>query len=311
MYNPRAAKTTGFFKRLFRRVAGMDLRASGRWYRPAIGKKGTVDSRQRSWRIKKISQKAMLFILMPLVVFSLGWLAYVMLLHSDIFRMTSVSVKGNQVTTPAQILKTAGLQRGVNLLTLDVSAIEASVRQEQWVDQVWLKRHWPSTVEIIIREYKPFALINLERDGIRQLYYMDSKGEVFAPSTAERDLDYPVVNGAGLAEDLQGKRFRENSLGATAFDFLKLTARGNQILPTQAVSEISVDRENGLIVYLVDHPFPIYMGKDKIRLRFDRLVRILAKLYRDDSIKGVGEIRMDYGEDKILVAGVDEASREK
>jgi len=311
MHNPQAAKTTGSLRRLLHRLAGMHLRAVGSPYRAGGRKKRAVDREQRSWRIKKLSQKTMVFLLLPVVIFSMGWLAYVMLLHSDIFRMTSVSVQGNQVTTQAQILKAAGLHRGVNLLSLDVSGIEAAVRQEQWVEQAWLKRDWPSTVEIIIREYKPFALINLERDGIRQLYYMNSNGVVFAPSTAERDLDYPVVNGAGLAEDLQGSRFHENSLGAMALDFLKLTARGNQILPTQAVSEINADSENGLVVYLVDHPFPIYMGKDKVRLRFERLVRILAKLYREDRIKEVGEIRMDYAEDKILVARVDEVSQER
>lgn len=307
MYNPQAANTTGSFKRQLRRLFGLPMPAA---IRSGTGrkKKSVVESQQRPWRIKKLSQKAMLCLLVPILVFCLGWLAFTLLLRSDIFRMTGISVQGNQVTTQQQILKTAGLQRGVNLLTLDISAIRNRILEEQWVDQVWVKRQWPSTVEIVIREYTPFALINLERDGTRQLFYMNSRGIVFAPSSVEKDLDYPVVNGPGLADDLQGKRFQENSLGAMALDFLKLTAAGNQILTTQAVSEINVDPETGLIVYLVDHPFPIYMGQDKIRIRFNRLVKVLAKLYRDDKIKGVTEIRMDYADNKILVARADEAS---
>lgn len=291
--------------RQLRRLLGMRMPAAGRSSYD-VKKRGVIDGQQRSWRMKRLSQSVLLCLLLLVVIFSLGSLVYTLLLRSDIFRMTAVSVKGNQVITQQQILKTAGLHRGVNLLTLDISSVKISVRGEQWVEQVWVKRYWPSTVEIIIREYKPFALINLERDGTRQLYYMNSKGVVFAPSTAERDLDYPVVNGSGLADDLQGKRFQENSLGAMALDFLKLTARGNQILPTQAISEINVDTESGLIVYLVDHPFPIYIGRDKIRLRFKRLVKILAKLYRDDKIKDIAEIRIDYADNKILVARVDE-----
>lgn len=270
-------------------------------------KKDPVNSRQRTWRMKRMSQKALLWLLLPVIMAGLVGLGYNMLLSSDIFTITAVSVKGNQVTNQQQILKAAGLNLGGSLLTLDVPRIEALIMQEQWIDQVWIKRHWPSTVEVKIQEYKPFALINLERDGSRQLYYMNNKGVVFAPSTAARDLDYPVVNGSFLADDLHGKRFQEDSLGAMALDFLKLTARGNQILPTQAVSEINVDPEGGLIVYLVDHPFPIYMGKEKIKIRFSRLVRVLAKLYRDDKIKGVAEIRMDYADNKILVARIDEA----
>jgi cell division protein FtsQ len=144
-------------------------------------------------------------------------------------------------------------------------------------------------------------LINLEHDSVRQLYYMNNKGFVFAPSTAERDLDYPVINGSGPSGDVVGKRFEKDSLGGMALEFLKLTARGNQILPTQAVSEINIDPETGLIVYLVDLPFPIYMGKDEIRLRFNRLVRVLTKLYKGDKVEGVTGIRMDYGGNRILV----------
>ncbi len=300
MYNPQPANNVGPLKRKLRLFSGVRVSSAGRYI--SGGKKKAAVEHQNSWLVKKISQKVMFWLLLMVLIFCLAWLFYTMLLRSDVFRMTSVSVKGNKVTTQQQILKKAGLHKGGNLLTLDVSQVKTLILEEQWVEEIKVNRYWPSTVEIVIREYKPFALINLERDGGQQLYYMNNKGVVFAPSSAERDLDYPVVNGAGLANDLLEKRFQGGSLGGMAFDFLKLTARGNQILPIQAISEINVDPEIGLIVYLVDHPFPIYMGKDEIRLRFGRLVRVLAKLYKDDKVKGVAEIRMDYGDNKILVA---------
>lgn len=307
MFNRKTGKTSN--------SSGRDMgRFKGTWMpgAPQKGngrkKKDLLSKRQRSWRLRKMSQNVSLLVSIPVIILLVGWLGYTLLLRSDIFRMTSISVQGNQVTSQQQILKAAGLNRGANLLTLDVSMIKESILNELWINKVWIKRHWPSTVEIIVQEYKPFALVNLERDGVRHLYYMSDKGVVFAPLSVERDLDYPVVNGSSLADDLQGKQFRKDSLGGMALDFLKLTARGNQILPTQAVSEISVDSENGLIVYLVDHPFPIYMGKEKLKLRFYRLVKVLGRLYKDDKIQGVGEIRMNYDENKILVARVDGTS---
>jgi len=305
MYNPQPANTVGPLKRKSRLFSWIRVSSAGRHI--SGGKKRAAVEHQYSWQMKKVSQKIMLWLVLMVFIFCLAWLFYTMLLRSDIFRMTSVSVLGNKVTTQQQILGKAGLHRGRNLLTLDVSQIKSLILEEQWVETVKVNRHWPSTVEIVIHEYKPFALINLERDGAQHLYYINNKGVIFAPSSAEKDLDYPVVNGSGLADDLQGKRFQEDSLGSMALYFLKLTAKGNQILPIQAVSEINVDPELGLIVYLVDHPFPIYMGKDDIRLRFGRLVRVLAKLYKDDEVKGVAEIRMDYGDNKILVARVEGA----
>ncbi|MHB8809351.1 MAG: hypothetical protein ACYC9M_04985, partial [Desulfobulbaceae bacterium] len=95
-----------------------------------------------------------------------------------------------------------------------------------------------------------------------------------------------------------------DSLTGLALDFLHLIARGNQVLPSQGVSEVHVNPEKGLVVYLIDHPFPIYMGKEKVRTRFNLLVRVLAQLYQQDKVNGVAEIRMDYAEDKILVANI-------
>lgn len=270
-------------------------------------KKSDLDNPQRSWRIRRISQKALLWMLLPVVVLSVAWLGYVMLLRSDIFRMTTVTVKGNQVLNQQQVLNRAGIRPGINLLAMDIAQLEASIRQEKWIEQVWIKRHWPSTLEIIIREYKPFALMNLESNGNKQLYYVNRNGVVFAPSTTKKDLDYPVINGKFPAAKMVGNKLPTHSLGSMALEFLRLTDRGNQILPTQAISEIKVDPEEGLVVYLVDYPFPIYMGNDKIRVRFSRLVKVLAKLYKEDRIKGIAEIRMDYAENKILVSRVGEA----
>lgn len=306
MFNPQTANTSGSTRRNPSRFATTWMPSKikhGNGWR----EKDPVNAGQRTLRMRKVSQRAMLLLLLAVVIAGISGLGYIVLLRSDIFKITEISVMGNQVTTQQQVLQAAGLRKGSNLLTLDVQGIEALIRQEQWVDQVWIKRYWPSTVEITVQEYKPFALINLERDGKRQLYYMDKKGIVFAPSTAEKDIDYPVVNGSRLAEHIQGKKFKEDSPGAMALEFLKLTAKGNQILPTQAVSEINVDKNGGLVVFLVDHPFPIYMGKEKIKVRFYRLIKVLAKLYDDKKIRGVAEIRMDYADNKILVSRVDDA----
>ena len=157
---------------------------------------------------------------------------------------------------------------------------------------------------IRVRERQPLALVNLERQGRRQLYYLDSKGEVFAPTTPSRDLDFPVLTGQVVTTQDGTMRIVEDSLAGLALDFLHLVAQGNQVLPSQGVSEVHVNPEKGLVVYLIDHPFPIYMGKEKVRTRFNLLVRVLAQLYQQDKVNGVAEIRMDYAEDKILVANI-------
>ena len=94
----------------------------------------------------------------------------------------------------------------------------------------------------------------------------------------------------------------DKGLVAQAFQFLHLAAKGNPIVPLQTISEVNVSPEKGIVVYLVDRPFPIYMGYDKISTRYYQLVKLLERLYRKKKIQEIKEIRMDYQEGRILVA---------
>ena len=80
---------------------------------------------------------------------------------------------------------------------------------------------------------------------------------------------------------------------------------GNAILPIQAVSEVHIDPREGLVIYLVDRPFPVYLGKDRLQTKYFRLVKVLEQLYAKKQVDAVKEIRMDYSNDKVLVTGAE------
>ena len=89
-----------------------------------------------------------------------------------------------------------------------------------------------------------------------------------------------------------------------ACSLLLLAAKGNAILPIQAVSEVHIDQKLGLILYLVDRPFPVYFGTDRLQTKYFRLLKVLEQLYAKKQVDAVKEIRMDYLDDKVLVTGV-------
>lgn len=305
MYVPQGIKRTGPGKRVLTRLAeACRSCAVPRPRRRKVRRGSAVASQRRSWRLKKLTFCFSCGLLIVVSGAALSWLAFVLLAGSDVFAVTVLSVQGNRMATEQQILDKGGLQRGMNLLDLDCGLIEGRILEHPWVEQATVERQWPSTVVIRVQEREPLALVNLERQGRRQLYYLDSKGEVFAPTTPSRDLDFPVLTGQVVTTQDGTMRIVPDSLTGLALDFLHLVARGNQVLPSQGVSEVHVNPEKGLVVYLIDHPFPIYMGKEKVRTRFNLLVRVLAQLYQQDKVNGVAEIRMDYAEDKILVANI-------
>jgi len=224
-----------------------------------------------------------------------GMFCYHRLAASDVFRLTELSVHGNRIVDKKEIIEQSGLHQGVGLLGFDLDAARRRIEDLAWIDTASLKVLWPAKVEITVREHRPLALV--QEHGA--LSYLDGRGRVFARLEPGQELDFPVITGlpANGQQDEATQSLRDKAIA-----FLRLAARGNAILPVQAVSEVHCDPDKGLIVYLVDHPFPIYMGREHIRTKYYRLVRILDRVYRKKKIAGIREIYMDYMENKVLVA---------
>ena len=218
--------------------------------------------------------------------------------------MRRVTVQGNRMSNEAQIRTLAAIQQGAQLFDVVAEEVAERIRQHPWIDQVEVERVWPDTLTVRVAEHRPLAMINIEGEQ-QGLYYLDYQGTVFVPVDPLQDIDYPVVTGLALPDGKSaspGFQLGEDAQSKEVYDFLDVAARGNPILPLQSISEIHVRPEKGIIVYLVEHPFPIYIGYGNVEKRYYQLVKLLERFYRKKTIEGIKEIRMDYHDGRILVA---------
>ncbi len=189
-----------------------------------------------------------------------------------------------------------------SLLGVDAAEVAARVEKDPWVRRAVVRKEWPSTTVIDIEEHSPVALLNQSTGGRPQLYYVDPEGDAFLAVAPGQDVDYPVITGLDRLDDkrMRAQIFKEICL------FLKYTGYNNPNLPAQSVSEVHITPQGSMVVYLVQHPFPIFFGRGKTLEKCRRLVKVLASLYRekknDALLSGVEYIRMDYLNDKVLVA---------
>ena len=289
-------ETNGGFGRLLQR----QKKASGKSVQP----QGMVAGAQRLWKWKRLVRGTVFVGLLAVVVGMGLWGATWLLFQSTIFRLTDIKVTGTRIATQQRILDLAGLRQGGSLLRFDAKAAVARIETHPWVERAVITTNWPSAVEITISEHQPFALVNLEEAKERRLYYANRSGRLFAEAGQGQELDFPVITGARLDTDVDAGRLAKGSLADAACGLLGMTAKGNAILPIQAVSEVHVDQKRGVILYLVDRPFPVYFGMDRFQLKYNRLVKVLEQLYAKKQVDAVKEIRMDYLDDKVLVTGV-------
>lgn len=219
------------------------------------------------------------------------------------FQVRTLTFTGNEATSEARLRELAGVALyHSSLIGMDGTAIEERIEAEPWVSKATLRRVWPSAVSIDIIEHRPIALMNASTEAEPQLYYIDKTGISFLPVDPGQDVDYPVITGLDAVDDPQERA----DIFAEILVFLNRAGRNDPNLPAQSVSEVHVNAQGEMVVYLVEHPFPIFFGRGETATKYSRLVRVLESLYgrRRNGVmfSRVEYIRMDYLNDKVLVA---------
>jgi cell division septal protein FtsQ len=265
-----------------------------------------VDSVKRNPRTGRVVPfvvvGAFILVLAAIGYMSRGWVAGFFSGVEYFEVQDNVAIDGCRVTTPAEIRELCEVRYHTNLFTISSEKLAAILVRHPWISEVTVDRIWPNKLQIHVVEHVPEALILQGDPGKEELYYMDSRGVAFIAVKHGQDLDFPVITGVGNFPEPDK---RKEILG-DVLHFLKLVKSNNPNLPAQSISEIHLDKTEGMVVYLVDYPFPIFFGTGAVGKKYKQLQEVLGVLYkhRKDGmqISQVEYIRMDYLTNKVLVA---------
>lgn len=258
---------------------------------------------------RKKSRYVVVLAAIPLLV-AAGWFGSGFLVDClsgiSFFQVEKLVFSGNSVVTDNQLRELSGIiVHRTSLLGLDGDRIKKRLMENPHIASVRLKRKWPDSLEITVREHEPVAILQRSVSGSDRLVYIDKKGVPFLDVPVGGDVDYPVITGVEEISDA-GKR---QSAFANILTLLKFVRKNDPHLPVHSVSEVHVDRNGEMVVYLVEYPFPIYFGNGNTKdteKKYSNLVRCLRYLYsnrnRDERVAGIEYIRMDYLNDKVLVS---------
>jgi cell division protein FtsQ len=219
------------------------------------------------------------------------------------FKISEVIFSDTTTISKEKLREASGIiLHQTSLVGLNCAQVEASLNTVPWVAQAVVKRKWPSTVKIAIVENVPVALLHSKKTNGPQLQYIDRKGVPFLQAGPGSDIDFPVITGLN---EITEPTVREKAL-SEALVFLDNVGGDNPYLPAQSVSEIHLNQNGEMVVYLVEYPFPIFFGNNNTSTKYSRLVQVLKALYKQqnskESISHVEYIQMDYLNDKVLVA---------
>ncbi len=124
---------------------------------------------------------------------------------SEKFYVRDVLVSGNYHLDKKDIIDSAKIQKGDLLLNIHLKDIGERLGNNAWIKKVSLKKQFPGTLMINIKEASPKALLRVDE----QLYIIDENGKKLERIKGESPPFLPVINNInsknkkGLSEALR------------------------------------------------------------------------------------------------------------
>lgn len=121
-----------------------------------------------------------------------GWRGAALLTNATALQVGHIIVSGNDRLATGDVLALLDGLRGRNILGVNLVEWQDRLLSSPWVEDATLRRVFPGTVEVRVRERTPMAIGRIGS----ALYLVDSHGTVvdeYGPVYA--DLDLPIVDG--------------------------------------------------------------------------------------------------------------------
>jgi cell division protein FtsQ len=211
-----------------------------------------------------------------------------------LFKLDTIEVTNNHRVDRLEIIALANVRTGDDLMKLNLSKIGEQLEKNPWIESVRVKRYFPHSLTIEVREREPVAIIN-----VGYLAYLDAKGNVFKPLNDGDSLNYPIVTGV-TEEDLSRDPTATKKALQESVKLIALLKQG-QLFRLDDVSELHYDQGFGFTLFTTLGGIPVRLGNDGHQEKLSRLARIFKEL--QPQMLSLEYIDLNYT-DKIIVKKV-------
>jgi cell division protein FtsQ len=192
------------------------------------------------------------------------------LVRSPLFVVKQVELDASGRPGPDEIRSMSGIRPGMNMFSLDTEEVSRRLETHPWIQHATVVKRLPDKVLIKVWKRRPVVLIGVQ--GC--LYYMDAEGKVLDMIQPGASLDFPMIT--GLEQDVEdARRCGEGRDLQQALSLLRVL----QDTPALgSVSEIHIDRSEGLSFVLEGFPVPVQMGWSDFLEKMIRFEKVLPSL---------------------------------
>jgi hypothetical protein len=197
------------------------------------------------------------------------WLGRVARTH-PYFAVHEVAVRHRGRLEPETIRRLAGVETGTNVWEVDPEDAETRLLTNGWIRTAHVRRELPDRVVLHVREHRPVAILAVA-DESPGLYYVAANGRIFAPVVTGDQRDLPFVTGLTRADLGGGGAFGPRAV-RRALGLVRHAARAPGLA---TVSEVHVDRKDGLSLLPTRPALPIAIGWGDYDVKLARVAEVL------------------------------------
>ncbi|MGI5862022.1 MAG: cell division protein FtsQ/DivIB [Myxococcales bacterium] len=195
------------------------------------------------------------------------------LFTSPTFAIEQFAFEGLERAEEAELIRLGGIRPGDNIFEADIVLAERAMAAHPWVEHATIDRVYPRKLKVKVVEHEPAALTDLGG-----LYYVNRSGKAFKRLAPGESADLPILRGVGR-EEYSAAPEEAEALFKQALDAMALYREAG-LEQRAEISEISIDRLEGLTFFLGDDAVAVRLGQGELDKKLARLGQLFDELSR-------------------------------
>lgn len=193
------------------------------------------------------------------------------------FATTTIEIEGTQRLSRDQVLAAAGLGIGRNIFDVSPEQAQERLRSHPFIAEATVTRRLPGSYRITLREQELAAVLQVGE----QLMLVGQDASVLKPLEPGDPVDVPVITGADEERWRRDVHYRASLLESAVSLLHEYREAGLWV--AEQVSEIHVEPDLGLSVFVGDDATAVRLGKAPYAKKLRRLRGIFDQLKRDEA----------------------------
>jgi len=263
----------------------------GKFLRPRVRRQEKGGERFQEI-VKKAIRIAFRLLLLSFFLFIGHWV-YVHLLSDSYFRVREVEVEGGRKIPKETLLSLTAMEGMPNLFSVKLKEVVKRLESHPWIEQVRVRKVFPYKIVIQVEEKRPMAIIQLE-----ELYYIDTRGEIFTRVGDRDEYNYPYVTGL-TRRALEKDPEEAKRLIAKALELLRIVSQG-KVAPLEEISEIHMEKAFGIQCFTKAEGVEVKMGWEDFEEKLKRLPLIWSDLRK----RGFSAVSIDCSDVTKMVVRI-------